>query len=391
MHLLQTYALSCGLKIDRPYVFENYTTVPYEKFISFNRNQYPYFMEVVSIIKPALDKLGIGIVQLKASQNTIDNDVAIFDSLNFGQWAYIIKHSMLHFGEDDFLFDLCGYYDIPRVILFSNTFPENFKPYWGSEEKQRILTSVGPFKKPSLSGDPNQNFVRFIPPEEIASNIMELLGIPWQRPYKTVYAGSLYRPRHDIIELVPNSGEKIDISGSIANVAVRMDYKFDENMLISVLQRMKVSIITNKPININIIKTFRPHIQEILYIAESDANVDFAKSLTQLNIPYLVTSYEAQDKGLKEKFFEICVINQINTPKLQDIKPLKDGLAGLVYKSSKRIMTGKEYKSRFDLINNIQSKPNELTPCPIDAPAEFMKELEYFFIVKPIDTETKIN
>lgn len=375
------------MKIDKPYVYENFTAVPFEKFISFNRINYPYFPEVIALIKPELNKRGISILQIRANQNAIENDVAVFDNLRFGQLAYLIKHSMLHFGEDDFVFDLCGYYDIPRVILFSNTYPNNSKPYWGSQEKQRVLSTTGPWGKPSLNSEASQNFVRFISPEKIAAAIMGLLHIDWSPQYETVYPGALYRPFHDVVELVAHKNAKINVNGPVTSISVRMDYLFDEQFLASVLQKSRCSIITDKPININLLNAFRSNIQEIHYVVDESSSLEFAQELARINIQHSVASYNNSTK-LKEKFFETCVIHQIPTPKLIEKKELKNGLAGLMYKSTKRVFSkDAEFKSRCDELNDKSSLATEFSPCPEVENVNFMRELEFFFIVKPL-TET---
>lgn len=382
MHLLETYALSCGLKIDKPYVFEHFTHVPSKKFISFNKKSYPFYIEVISLIKPELDKRGIEILQLKATRANVDIDFNIEDALSFGQWAYLIRHSLLHFGEEDFLFDLAGYYDIPRVILFSNTYPNNFKPYWGSEDKQRILFSTGPFTKPSFSVDPSANFVRYIKPEEIAKNIMELLGISWQVPYETIYAGRQYRPHHDIVEVVPDATKPIELNGRVANLNVRMDYHYDEKFLIDVLEKTKAGIATNKPIPLGLLQALRTKISEIIYIVDENSDVQFVKGLSKLNLPYGLLSYDCTTK-LKEKFFEIATVAHIGAIDIKDIKELKGGFSGFHYKSAKRVIHGNsEYKGNYEFKENIPSKPDKFSLCPFPSPDSFLRELEFFFVVK---------
>jgi len=252
MNILHKYALDCGLKIDKPFVYENYTTVPYDKFITFYKKNYPYYYEVIKLIEPELKKRGIKILQIKANKDDVETETAILDNLTFGQWAYLIRHSMLHFGENEFLFDLCAHYDVPRVIMFSNTYPETFSPCWGSKEKERIIFELGSNKKPSLSADANLDTVRFIKPEKIAADIMSLLGVPWTAPYETVFLGPLYRPRHDIVEIIANDSGKVNVSGQVKVFVIRMDYSFNETFMANILQQIRATVITDKPVNINI-------------------------------------------------------------------------------------------------------------------------------------------
>lgn len=384
MHLLETYALSCGLKIDKPYVFEHYTTVPFGRFISFNRKHYPFYSEVISLIKPVLDKEKIDILQLKAANDTADTSSIVTDSLTFGQWAYLMRRSLLHFGEDDFLFDLAGFYDVPRVILFSNTYPNNFKPYWGDESKQRIIFELGSNKKPSFSSDINLDFVRLIKPEVIAQNIMDLLGISWSPPYKTVFAGQQYRPHHDLIEIVPDKSKTIHLNGRASAINVRMDYNFDEQFLVNVIEKTKACIVTDKPINLNIIQTFRNNISEVVYLVDENSDLQFTRGLRRLNIPSSMISFSSSSL-MKERFFEIGTINNLSVTKLSDIPALKDGLKGLFYKSAKRVLHGDlEYKGLYEFSNKTPSVMRELSPCPENATDEFLKELDFFLIVQPV-------
>jgi len=267
--------------------------------------------------------------------------------------------------------------------LFSNTYPENFKPYWGSPEKQRILLSFGPFDKPTFSTDPNLNFVRYISAEDIAQNIMDLLGIPWTPPYKTLFLGPRYRPHHDVVEIVPDKDHPITLNGRISAVCVRMDYHYDEQFLISVLEKTKSTIVTDKPIPMGILQALRGQINEIAYIVKGDEDVVFARELAKLNLPYALLS-DNPNPTLKEKFFEVSPIMTPAIGKLSDIKGLENGLNGVYYKSGKRVVHGQtEYKGQHQRLNNLPSAYQELSPCPIDAPSSFLRELEWFLVVKP--------
>lgn len=384
MHLAEAYSLSSGLKIDKPYVYEHYTSLPYERFISFNRSNYPFFKEVINLIQPELDALGIKVLQLMSTPDTADTPVNIPKSLNFGQWAYIIKHSMLHFGEDNFLFDLAGFYEVPRVILFSNTHPRTTQPYFGDKSKERILANTGPLAKPSLSQDPNLNFVREIAPELVAKAIMELLNVNWKCPYETIFIGKGYRQNHDIIELIPSAGN-FNVDGPMVSVVVRMDYNFNENFLAQVISKNKASIVTDKPINMQLLHNFRNNIGEIVYLINKDSGIDFVKDLARLNVPFILLSFEDREDvilEIKSKFFDVCTVNFVTKYNLDSFPKIKDNLNNLYYKSSKRILNGEqEYKTPNDIKISNASLPNLFVKCPtIDD--EFLKELDFLFLIK---------
>lgn len=388
MHILETYALSCGLKIDRPHVYEHFTSVPFDKFISFNRKFYPYFPEVIKLIRPELNNRGIGILQIKATQETQDVADIVQDGLSFGQFAYIIRRSMLHFGEDDFLFDLAGFYDIPRVQIFSTTFPNTFKPYWGTPDKQRIVFETGPFKKPSFSGDGSNNFVRLVKPELIAQHIMDLLGIPWKPSFETVFIGAQYRPHHDLVEIVPDKNNPITLNGRVAAINVRMDYGFDEGFLANILEKAKASVITDRPINLNLLQSLRHNVNEVVYLINEESDIQFMRNLARLNLPCGMIAFHPSMK-LKERFFEVGAINPITVPKIGDIKEIQGGIEGFVYKSAKRVLHGSNtYKSQHEFANKLASDSDSFSPIPSDTPALFMKEIDFFMIAKPVSPKT---
>lgn len=70
MHILEQYALSCGLKIDEPYIYEKYFPIPHERYITFspfgkfNSSKYSYWQEVIDLLSPILKKENIHIVQI---------------------------------------------------------------------------------------------------------------------------------------------------------------------------------------------------------------------------------------------------------------------------------------------------------------------------------------
>lgn len=386
MHIVETYALDCGAKINKPSVYEKYVPLPFDKYISFHVKYYQYFPEVISLIENKLLENGISILQVKTVQGQEESKNTIPNSASFSENAYIIRNSLLHFGEDDYLFDICGVYDTPRLIIFSNTFPNTTKPYWGSESKQEIIQELGDFKKPSLSPDPNTNFVNKIYPEKIASKIMSLLGIEWKAPYKTLYIGNSYRAKHDMIEIYPENVGNININGFTSSIAARMDYRFDEPFLAGLLSKTKASIITNKGINFKILEAMKANIVQIAYMTDDDIDIKFAKDLGKLNLEYAVifTGEEDKYKKQKEKIFDVQQLHHRPIFDVSKHKIFENGFDGLEFKSAKRLMRGgEEYKCFYSFSKNDKSNCNVFSKCPKDLNQDFIKEMDFFFITKP--------
>ena len=69
MHLVESYATNCGLKIDKPYIFEKFFPLGFEKYITFETStdpakDYDYWNDVINPLLPELEKKGIAIVQI---------------------------------------------------------------------------------------------------------------------------------------------------------------------------------------------------------------------------------------------------------------------------------------------------------------------------------------
>lgn len=384
MHLVNAYSLSTGVKVRKPFIYEKYVPLMFDRYISFHKNQYPYFYEVLSLISPSLDKAGIEVLQIKTQPGEQEHKNAIANILSMPELAYVIRNSMLHFGEDDFVFDFCGHFNVPFVALFSNTLPENFAPYW-NPDNGIILQTTGELKKPTFSGDPNLNFVRYINPETIAEAIMKKLNIPWQKPYETVFIGDSYRAKHDMIELYPESMSDMNINGYVATLCVRMDYKFNEQFLAAILSRSKAAVITDAPINMNLLSGLKQNISDIVYFIDKNLDLNFAKDMMKLNLPHAFVSRSTGAKFGQEKaaFFEISHITHKPIPSFDSIPKFKDGVGGLSFKSSKRLISGQnEFKCQSSFISKSQSRPEEFEPC-VDSD-NFREEIQFFHIVKPL-------
>ena len=71
-HLIETYALNCGLKIDKPFMLEKFFPIDVENFITIHPNSkytskcYDHWQEVVDLIREPL------------KENNIDMSLAVY-------------------------------------------------------------------------------------------------------------------------------------------------------------------------------------------------------------------------------------------------------------------------------------------------------------------------
>ena len=147
-HLVETYALNCGLKIGEPSIIEKFYPINLDKYITFHPNSkydsksYDYWQEVLDIIAPPLKEMGISIVQIGSKGDRPFNYAQHTQgSTNIGQVAYILNGAQLHLGVDSFPTHVASSYRKKIVCLYSNTYADIVGPYWG-DEKDHILLQL---------------------------------------------------------------------------------------------------------------------------------------------------------------------------------------------------------------------------------------------------------
>lgn len=394
MHLLSSYSLASASKIYKPFIYESYIQLPETKYITFqgstkfSSKDYSYWQTVISLIYPILQKNNIKIVQFGTEKERVyPHCINYVGKTTFGQLAYLIKNSSLHFGSDSLGVHLSSAYDIPLVGLYSIIQAKNAGPYFGDKNKQIIFESFlrSGNKKPSYSPQEQPKSIDLIKPEEIANAILKLLGIDFVFPFETFFIGKQYSNLHDrILDIIPS--EKVANFGNPEiGAEIRMDINFDEKSLVQQLQFCKGVIITNKPINLEILKAFRQKIHSVAYQIDENDYPKFAESVRKLGIPIVLVSYlpDVQINDKKINYYELGKINKIFEEPLDKIKEIRDNVENLHYMSNKTIIHGdKSYASNSARIHNIPYSEFEMQKA-INS-EEFFKELNFFWIVKKI-------
>jgi len=344
MHLVEAYALSCGVKIDKPFILESFFPLPFEKYISFQpfskpSKNYDYWQEVINLILPHLIENNINIVQIGADKEPIlQNCYSVVGQTDIKQAAYIIKNSLLHLGADSFGAHIASGYGKKIVALYSNNNINNVKPYW-SKEEDIILLEPKRNNKPNYSFDENPKSINTIKPEEIAKSILKLLDIDNNfEIMQTIYTGKLYNNK--IFHIVPN--HIVERNAIINHCVVRMDLDFNEQNLEQQLKLMPCIIASNRPINLDILKENKSNILGINYFIEDDNSVDFIKNIKNLSIKYQLYSYLPKEKinNYKLAYIDYGVIINISLkhPEIENsIKQYMD--KKIFYKSNNLILS----------------------------------------------------
>ena len=391
MHLVETYATNCGLKIDQPYILEKYFPLNIEKYITFNpyskpAKTYDYWLDVIELIKPHLDREGINILQLGGkNERPLPHCFSVAGQTNVNQVAYILKDSMLHFGVDSFPVHIASYYDKKIVSLYSTLYTQNAGPYWGNKDQQVLLEPERKGgDKPSFALEEYPKSINTIRPEKIAQSIVNLLGLDVKFEHETLFVGDSHIAT--MLEIIPDHIANHKSLG-VDNMIVRMDFEFNEENLAQQLGLCPCSIVTNKPISEDLILKFKGRINEIVFLLEKETHSsDFVKLLYNSAIKCLLLSYEDDNdiQDMKIHYMDYGIICKKRTTKPEKIQEIEGlDINNLFYKSSKFTLSkGKIYPSYAALLEDKPVEALEKTINPVINNESFWKELEYFALLK---------
>jgi hypothetical protein len=395
MHLIETYALACGAKIDEPFIYESFTPLPEGKYISFHTNtkfnskNYDYWQDVIGLLLPILAKENIKIVQTGGP-----NDPAIAGAIDYrgrttvNQLAYIVKRSALHFGCDSFAIHLASAFNIPIVALYNIIQPENAGPYFGDKSQHIVFKCYERLgQKPSYASDENPKTINTIFPEEIVEAILKLLGIAYAPAFRTIHIGDGYG-RIQINDFVPN--QVVNVHDKKAVLDVRMDYLFDEEILARQLRVNRCRIFTDRRINLQILAANKAAIEGMFYFIRENDEPAFVREVAELGIrcALLCNLPSEQIERKKIDYYEHANINVIPKIKPELLEKLKK-INNLHFKSCRNVHSeGKVYASRASQIAGVV-KTEGFQPV-IDSPDFWNDEAENCMFVEMLDKTRNI-
>jgi hypothetical protein len=293
MHLIESYATSSGLKIDKPFIFEKFFPVPVEKYISFqpfskyNSKNYDHWNEVISIIEPILKENNINIVQIGGQNDKpIEKCINLCGQTKIAQAAFVIKNALIHVGADSFASHVASGYGKKIVAIYSNNNINNVKPYWTKDEDM-ILLEPQRTNKPNYSAEENPKTINKIKPEEIASSILKLLNISNQIEHKTIFIGQKYG--NILLEAIPSIILQNNIFAGIP-LNIRFDYinNIEEKDYLCTLNNLNIrqcAIITDKPIEIEKLAQRKDQIINLFYdITFNNIDLNFVRKIKSLGM-----------------------------------------------------------------------------------------------------------
>jgi hypothetical protein len=390
MHLLEAYSLNCGAAINKPYIYELFCPIPYEKYITFHTDtkfpskNYDLWQSVIDTIRPVLERHEIKIIQTGTPESRLINNVVDYrGKINVNQLAFLIKGSILHFGSDDFQIHLASHYNKLIVGLFNITRPENTGPYFGDKNKQILFKCYERLGlKPSHAPEENPKTINSINPEEIAEAILKLLSLESKILYKTSFIGERYG-KTQIHDLIPN---QIVGAAKESLLDMRMDQEFNENALAQQLQNNRCRIFTDKRINIDLLKNFKQNVDTLFYFVSENDDPVFVKQVSELGIKITILSKMSESAIAAKKihYYEYGNINTAPAPKKELIEKLKS-TKNLYYKSCQSVYSNNKIYSSFAAKKLDKPRIGEFEPV-IDS-QDFWEDLDNFFFVEMIDKE----
>jgi hypothetical protein len=344
MHILEQYAVNCGVKIGKPFISPEFYPLNFQgKYIclhagsGMDSKNYDYFDEVVDLIRPHLEQKNIKIVQIGGPKERLVKGCYPALGSTKRQMAYLLQNSELYFGNDTMSLHFASHFQKKIVCVSTVLYTSNFYPYWSRKDDYSIIESHRNGNKPTFSAFESPKSINFINPEEIAKEILKFLNIKNNLEiYKTLNIGQFYNTKG--FNVIPDHVVSPEFT---QNVVYRMDIAHNEENLYNQSKILKTVINCNQKIDLNILKENKDNIVGINVFVQDDENLDFVKEIKKLNIKYQIFSY-LDDKDLnkyKIKFIDYGAILKLKTsfPELEE--KLKNVKTPLFYKSNTFILS----------------------------------------------------
>ena len=340
MKLLERYATACGLEIGQQFLLEAFFPIAYPRYVTLQGSSgmvaknYPYYSEVLSLILPILEKEGIKILQIGGPDDAaIPGCFDLRGKTSPHHTNYLLNRTLLHWGSDSWCAHRAGELGVPLLTLFGPTSVANHSAYKYDKDRTIFLESHRWGRKPNFASQENPLTIALIPPELVANSVLKLLSLPPLTPArKSLLIGPLYQ--HTIIELVPDSFPTKDFLPQLP-ITVRMDYHFDEKNLGGLLSTArKVNVVTNRPVDLNLINQFRQSILFYSHELKGDGSdlppLDYIRTIKTL-VPKTTFFTKERDEtalaNLRFRLFDVATIEQVtDLTKADAINWVKDYL-----------------------------------------------------------------
>jgi len=384
MNVLEKYATNCGVKIKEPHISTSYFPLREDPYIildnrsKFESNCYDLFGDVMPYIKPVLEREGISIYSFENNVKDNIEGAQPFVALFKKQESYLIKHSRLVVGCDNVTNYFASGLGVPSIGLYAAYPSRCTEPIWS--ENHTSLESHRDSNLPAYGLGENPKTVNFIEPEKIADNIFKMLGLEDRVEHKTFFIGDLYPVK--VVEVIPDF---VPPSGFMEQRALnlRMDYNFDEQILIHWLQNRKINLLSHKPVNLNLLKYFKKNVVQLTVNINKNFTTQYLTDVKNIGINVEVFC-EKEDElaDYRFKFFDF----DVNENMFKSKDDLKEEMSNL--NDSTKFLSGKILLSKGKRYSCYEAKKakKELTAKPelVYDTKDFWKELDHYRLINEL-------
>lgn len=381
MHLLQSFALLSGSKIDRPHTSLEFYPIPFDKYVVVHSGSenpsriYDYFNDVVSHCLPFLEKEGIAIVQIggpndEALENTYDAR-----GTTKRQMQYILKNALALMGNDTCSSHFASALGCKIVVLHSCLFPQNSQPYFSKPEDLVVIEADRHGNKPSFSFNENPKFINGIKPEVVAKSLMDLIGVEHDcNGFETVYMGSSYSQL--AVDVIP------DVEFCLPKykdhvVNIRLDIVDGYRFLDSWADNADLNLIIKDYLDIEALKRVRNKIFAIQLDSTTSLSEKQVKEIHNLGVPvnfFVKNTTDEEFSKLAHKWFDYH-INRLETKEIE----IEEGVE--YFFASKKLYVSEKgsFLTIADYFDNI---PATKSYKPIQKGDDFWRDKEHHRIIK---------
>ena len=377
MHKLESFALSSGSKIHKPYINQAFYPLTSSRFICVSQqsqNQsttYDYYDDVIFHIKPYLEDNNIDIYEIGSSSEPPLFYCKDAKNHNINQNSYILNKSLLYLGNYNIYSNIAAHFNKKTICPINNHFLNTIDHYWSSDTNSVFLMDKKD-SKPTFSQSENPKTINDIYPEEIAAKVLDLMGIKHNLDkIKTLYIGDAYKSQ--TLDIIPGEYPAAQVKHN-GPINIRMDKSFDINFLSSCFNFKKFNIITDKLIPIPLLSKLKSNIVEISFLINKDTKTQDIQAIESIGIKLNLLCINPRHlSSLRLKFFDKH-INPYTINKKKDFgRPFSKGLKFL---SKKNILKGNS------LYNSYLSASRNKNETEVENEDVFWNDLKFYRIYK---------
>jgi len=298
MNKLESFALSCGSKINKPHIEQSYFPLPFGKFICISQQcpkqsyEYDYMDDVIYHIKPYLDQHNINLIEIGNSERPNLFYCKNYKHLNRLQISYLINKSLLYFGNYNLYSHIASHFNKKVVSPISNEYIETIRPYWSNEKDFKLIKKETDVK-PTYSSKEFPKTINHVNPEVIACEILDSLNIDHNlNSIETIYLGEEYQ--NLVFDLIPSPFDLRTMQApSVINL--RMDKVFDLMFLFQCVHLNKINIVTDKPIPLEYLQPLKDKIELITFFIDNKTKKEDIKQFEELGKPLNLLSKDLKN------------------------------------------------------------------------------------------------